>query len=155
MNFITLATNLQNLTLDEYLKMSKAKKSYKKNYPECASCGSTKGLEVHHILPVSKFPHLASDPNNFITLCDGLFNSNSGCHCKFGHFGNFKSKYNIHIREYAIFNRLFIEKYDPGHKFIIPTKKLIDDFFIAENISKERFLVKVNNLLANLENYLF
>ena len=35
----------------------------------CESCGSTKNLHAHHILPKSKFPHLIHDINNGKCLC--------------------------------------------------------------------------------------
>ena len=36
----------------------------------CQCCGEhNKILEVHHIMPISKYPNLASDTSNLIALC--------------------------------------------------------------------------------------
>ncbi len=36
----------------------------------CVSCHAVGGyLEVHHILPKKKYPHLALEPDNAVTLC--------------------------------------------------------------------------------------
>ncbi len=59
--------------------------------PNCALCGGTKKIEVHHIRPFHLDPSLELDPNNLITLCeagDGGIN----CHLAFGHLGNFKQE---------------------------------------------------------------
>ena len=43
----------------------------------CQACGEMdKILEVHHILPVSKYPEMAADWSNMITLCQS-------CHRKY------------------------------------------------------------------------
>ena len=52
---------------------------------QCQFCGSSKNLEVHHIVPVHINPELELDPDNLITLCD------KNCHLLIGHFMNFKS----------------------------------------------------------------
>lgn len=36
---------------------------------KCVICGSEDNLEAHHVKPVAKFPDLALDINNGITLC--------------------------------------------------------------------------------------
>ena len=41
---------------------------YKKENPACEGCGRTKGVEVHHIEPVSVNPERADDPDNLISL---------------------------------------------------------------------------------------
>ena len=47
-----------------------AKKKVKSRDECCQVCGERdKILEVHHIFPVSKYPALASDEKNMITLC--------------------------------------------------------------------------------------
>jgi 5-methylcytosine-specific restriction endonuclease McrA len=39
-------------------------------YPkECLKCGYRKRLQIDHIRPISKFPHLALDINNMQPLC--------------------------------------------------------------------------------------
>jgi hypothetical protein len=68
----------------------KARKEHLKNNPECALCGGTKKLNVHHIKPFHVHPELELEPSNLITLCedkgDGVY-----CHLFFGHLGNYKS----------------------------------------------------------------
>ena len=46
----------------------KALLTHRKAFPVCAYTGSTKDLQVHHIIPVSVRPDLAGDPDNLITL---------------------------------------------------------------------------------------
>lgn len=64
---------------------SSVRKQHIKENPECAVCGKTKKVEVHHIEPVHVNPHRELDPSNLITLCD------SPCHLVFGHLMNYKS----------------------------------------------------------------
>lgn len=63
----------------------KVRAEYLKNNPECAACGRTEDLEVHHIIPYHKNPDLELETSNLITLC-GKY-----CHFVFGHFMNWKS----------------------------------------------------------------
>lgn len=79
--------------------MSKAKKLYVKEHNQCAVCGYKKNLEVHHVVPVHVDPTLSAKSSNFITLCDYR---NKGCHNVFGHFRNFRSKWNPNIRVFAL-----------------------------------------------------
>lgn len=37
---------------------------------KCAVCGSTKNLQVHHIIPITILPELKLDNNNLIPLCE-------------------------------------------------------------------------------------
>ena len=47
-----------------------AKKNVKKRDGCCQVCGEMdKPLEIHHIMPLAKYPSLASDEHNLITLC--------------------------------------------------------------------------------------
>lgn len=62
----------------------KALLNHRKNNPVCAATGSTKRLEVHHLLPVSVRPELAGDPTNLITL-------ERKVHLVIGHAGNYKN----------------------------------------------------------------
>jgi len=140
-NFITLGLNLQNLTLVEYRVMSKAKKVYVKNHAECAICGRKEKLEVHHIHPVHVDHKLASDPKNFITLCDP-------CHFTWGHFGNYRTKYNLLIRECAIISRSFLTQAD-SRNYIIPTNILIDEFAYNMGISRMDFVNSLKTINVN------
>lgn len=50
--------------------VSVAKRNVKLRDKRCQCCGEEdKPLEVHHILPISKFPSLAAEESNLITLC--------------------------------------------------------------------------------------
>jgi hypothetical protein len=55
---------------------------------ECAWCGRSRRLEVHHIIPVSVAPDLADDQGNMLMLC-----RKPACHQVIGHNGDFKSRY--------------------------------------------------------------
>lgn len=57
------------------------RKAWLKAHRECAACGSTENLEVHHKLPFHLSPELELDESNFITLCEGSTN----CHFLVGH----------------------------------------------------------------------
>lgn len=66
------------------------RKQHLEDHAECAVCGGTAKLEVHHIRPFHLHPALELEPTNLITLCE----ANKGgvnCHLLFGHLGNFKS----------------------------------------------------------------
>jgi len=77
------------------------KRVLKNSDAKCAVCGSTKKLELHHILPFNLFPDLELEEGNLIILCDG--NGRFGiksCHLLFGHYGNFKL-YNPNVHDDA------------------------------------------------------
>jgi len=105
MNITRVYLNISSLPLYTQWQLTKAKRVYKKEHPECAVCGHTSDLEIHHIVPVHVDPSLALDPENFITLCDWR---NHGCHYVFGHFRNFRTKWNPEIRDFAITVRGFL-----------------------------------------------
>jgi 5-methylcytosine-specific restriction endonuclease McrA len=52
--------------------------------PCCAACGTRQGLEVHHVRPVHRFPHLELAWDNLLTLC-------GRCHLFVGHLGSWDS----------------------------------------------------------------
>jgi hypothetical protein len=67
---------------DQFLKIN----------PKCAACGSTDGLEVHHIMPFHICLDLGRgyaelDPRNLITLC----RTGRNCHQLLGHLDDFSS----------------------------------------------------------------
>lgn len=66
-------------------RWSSVRKEHIKENPQCAVCGKTTKVEVHHIEPVHISPDKELDPSNLITLCD------SPCHLVFGHLMNYKS----------------------------------------------------------------
>lgn len=58
------------------------REDYLLDHPNCAACGTSKGLQLHHIKPFHTHPKLECDPNNVIQLC-GF--EGSGCHFYIGH----------------------------------------------------------------------
>ena len=61
---------------------------------ECAYCGRSKKLEVHHIEPVSVSPGKAAEPDNYLMLC-----RKPPCHQVIGHNGDFGGRYVANVRE--------------------------------------------------------
>lgn len=59
--------------------------NFLKKNNKCSACGTSKNLEVHHIIPVHINPELELFEENLITLCD------KKCHLLFGHLMNYKS----------------------------------------------------------------
>lgn len=68
-------------------------KEYLSSHPNCEYCGRDKKLDVHHKIPVSVAPELATDKNNMVTLC-----RKPQCHFIIGHKGNWKD-YNDKISQ--------------------------------------------------------
>lgn len=56
--------------------------------PTCESCGSSRDLEVHHLVPVQYAPELELDPLNLLTLCG---EGSHGCHHRCGHSFDWKA----------------------------------------------------------------
>lgn len=75
-----------------------------KDEPVCQWCGGKIDLDVHHILPFSKYSCLELSWSNLITLCN--FNR---CHFLHGHNGKSWSDYNVEI-EIECNNRKLNEK---------------------------------------------
>lgn len=75
----------------------KIRKAWLKRYPRCALCGGKEKITVHHMIPFHLNPLLELDPTNLITLCEGRKVVN--CHLVFGHWGNFRTKYNPRIKD--------------------------------------------------------
>jgi len=64
----------------------------------CALCGSSKKLEVHHILPFHLHPDLELVESNLIVLCEagpGKLN----CHFALGHLGSWQSWNELVVRD--------------------------------------------------------
>jgi hypothetical protein len=140
MNLTRVYLNFTALSIPTQWEMTKAKRAYRDAHPECAICGNRKYLEVHHVIPVHVDHTLACDLDNFITLCDP---KNNGCHRWFGHFGNFRSKWNLEIREFAIKSRYHLEKMEPERKFLVPTEQLIEEFSLAMFKTEREFLASL------------
>lgn len=64
--------------------VTRAQHHHVARHPSCAACGSEVSVQAHHIDPYNKFPSMASNPDNFISLCEGV----NECHLKVGHGGN-------------------------------------------------------------------
>lgn len=73
------------------------RKNHLKLNPQCAACGDTAKLEVHHIKPFHEHPELELEPSNLITLCEsksyGII-----CHLLIGHNGSY-SRINPNVIE--------------------------------------------------------
>lgn len=80
-------------------KWPATRRAHLKDNPICAVCGGKRGLNVHHILPFHIDRARELDPGNLITLCEG--NRTINCHLRFGHWGNYRTKYNPSIRDDA------------------------------------------------------
>lgn len=65
--------------------------------PVCQVCGTSKGLEVHHIKPVHLYPLLELALDNLITLCE-----TNQCHFLVGHCRDWKSYNPTVIRDTEI-----------------------------------------------------
>ena len=74
----------------------KVRNAYLKKHAECAACGTSKKLEVHHKQPFHLHPELELEEDNLITLCDGA----SRCHFLIGHLTFWKS-YNLGAQQDA------------------------------------------------------
>jgi hypothetical protein len=70
---------------------NKIRDQFLEQHCQCAACGSTKNLNVHHKLPFHLHPELELDPANLITLC-----MDNDCHLLIGHGTNFKA-YNPNV----------------------------------------------------------
>ena len=54
---------------DRSSKWRQVRDEFVKQHPRCEACGSTWGLNVHHIKPFNEHPELELDESNLITLC--------------------------------------------------------------------------------------
>jgi len=61
--------------------------------PACIACGRTKGLQVHHVIPVHVDPGGELDPGNLVTLCG------DPCHLVHGHLMSYAKRWNLQVRE--------------------------------------------------------
>jgi len=88
---------------------SRVRNAYIAEHNECAACGRTSDLQIHHIRPFNKFPELELDTGNLITLCV----SGCNCHLSIGHGGNFKY-YNENVVEDCKYFRRLVENRLPN-----------------------------------------
>ena len=66
----------------------KVRNEYLRYHPECAVCGKSEELNVHHKLLFSRHPELELVEENLITLCEAPGREH---HLNFGHLGSYKS----------------------------------------------------------------
>lgn len=71
---------------------ARVRKAHLEKEPECAACGRSKDLEVHHVIPVSVDASKECSADNLITLCA------DPCHLVHGHLMNFRH-HNPEVRE--------------------------------------------------------
>lgn len=91
----------------------KVRAAYLKKHPKCFLCLGTKKITVHHRMPFHLDPSLELREGNLITLCEGK--STLNCHLVFGHWGNFRTKYNPHIEDDArVWRKRFTGKFNMG-----------------------------------------
>lgn len=65
----------------------KTRRAFLKVHPRCENCGSTKKLQVHHVISFHVAPEIEEDWNNMMVLCTGR---KMNCHLVVGHNGNYR-----------------------------------------------------------------
>ena len=75
-------------------KWPAVRKAFVKSNPYCAACGTTKELEVHHIIPFHIDASRELDTANLLTLCQD-------CHFYIGHLKDW-NRYNPQVRDDAL-----------------------------------------------------
>ena len=79
------------------------RKNHLTYYSECACCGGTDNLEVHHIVPFSIAPTLELDPENLLTLCSSK-KYGVHCHLLIGHCGWYRDWNPFSVLEAKLWN---------------------------------------------------
>ena len=72
----------------------RVRREWLKLHPQCAACGTTRAVEVHHMVPFHIDRSKELDFSNFITLCESVIASEH--HFAVGHFRNWKN-YNPNV----------------------------------------------------------
>ncbi len=75
-------------------KWSAVRKAFVKSNPYCSACGTTRELEVHHIIPFHIDSSRELDTANLLTLCQD-------CHFYIGHLKDW-NRYNPQVRDDAL-----------------------------------------------------
>jgi len=88
-----LESQMKEATVQRSLDWETVKRGYLKTHRECAFCGATTKLDVHHKIPVKVRRDLELNEDNFMTLCSKAQNN---CHFVHGHFYNW-DRYNTCI----------------------------------------------------------
>lgn len=84
---------------DRSPKWPAARKKFLKTNKDCAACGSTVGLQVHHVAPYHLHPERELDPTNLVALCMSV--GGLECHSKIGHGGHFQA-YNPDVHAHCL-----------------------------------------------------
>ena len=87
-------------------KWGKVRDDFVSKNPECAACGQSEDLQVHHCVPFSVRPDLELDLGNLLVLCEA---KSHNCHFIFGHYLHW-SRYNPNVREDAAKYRKGLEE---------------------------------------------
>lgn len=66
-------------------------------HPNCAACGGSVALHVHHALPYDRYPDKELDVGNLVTLC---MREGFECHFLLGHGGDWRT-YNPHVKDHV------------------------------------------------------
>jgi len=73
---------------------AEAARRFLKEHSRCAACGGDDRVQVHHVLPVDRYPELEFDESNMISLCMSPLE----CHVKLGHGGDASMRFwNPHV----------------------------------------------------------
>ena len=91
-------------------KWRKVRATHLEKNPKCEICGSSKKLEVHHILPFNVAPDQELVSDNLISLCQRK-KYGINCHLLIGHLGNFR-KFNSGVVADALYWRAKLKKHD-------------------------------------------
>jgi 5-methylcytosine-specific restriction endonuclease McrA len=75
-------------------KWSAVRKAFVKSNPYCSACGTTRELEVHHIIPFHIDASRELDTANLLTLCQD-------CHFYIGHLKDW-NRHNPQVRDDAL-----------------------------------------------------
>lgn len=109
-----VATAMQDLASREFgckrsPQWDKVRKAHLKNHPECAVCGGTENLNVHHCKPYHLHPELELDRANLITLCEKSARYGWACHFVIGHNMSWH-QYNTNVVKCAKYIRSLVER---------------------------------------------
>ncbi len=86
-NIFLAKTRDMHFSIKRSSKWPKLEKEFLIKNPKCAACGSTKRLNVHHIIPFHLDKERELDINNLITLCM----SKNECHLRLAHGSLFRA----------------------------------------------------------------
>ena len=92
MLFATIQRTIKQYTERRSSAWPALRRAWLQEHGKCDACGTTKQLEVHHVVPVSHDRTRELDKSNLQTLCEYR-----ECHHRIGHSFDFKSA-NPHCR---------------------------------------------------------